>query len=70
MNNKYEVQDILKAVNQLIENIDEKPFMLIESIDNKPLKLTNEVRNLKTEPRNIPRDTEKIILEAEKYLKK
>ena len=35
-----------------------------------PLKLTNEVNNFKSNLENIPKDTEKIILDAEKYLKK
>ena len=36
----------------------------------KPLRLTNQVKNLKTKIDNVPKDTEKIILQAEKYLKK
>tara|TARA_Y100000590_G_scaffold150254_1_gene172599 strand:- start:6178 stop:6390 length:213 start_codon:yes stop_codon:yes gene_type:complete len=70
MSSKYEVKDILKAVNDLLNNVSEKPFRLTESIDEKPLELRNEVKNLKTKSRDIPKDTEKIILQAEKYLKK
>jgi len=70
MSSKYEVKDILKAVNEILNNINEKPFKLTENIDEKPLELTNEVKNFKTESGDIPKDTEKIILQAEKFLKK
>tara|TARA_B100000586_G_scaffold263545_1_gene233015 strand:+ start:2641 stop:2853 length:213 start_codon:yes stop_codon:yes gene_type:complete len=70
MSGKYEVKDILKAVDQLLDNIKEKPLELTESINEMPLELTNEVKKFTTEPGDIPKDTEKIILQAEKYLKK
>ncbi len=80
MNEKYKVPDILEAVDVLLnnnnkekplilENKEEKPLMLKEKKE-KPLKLTNQVENLKKELQSVPKDTEKIILQAEKYLKK
>tara|TARA_B100001996_G_C18508778_1_gene534488 strand:+ start:34 stop:243 length:210 start_codon:yes stop_codon:yes gene_type:complete len=69
MTDKYKIQDILKAVDTILEYEEEKPLKL-ENEEEKPLRLTNQVRNLKTELHNVPKDTEKIILQAEKYLKK
>ena len=69
MTEKYKVPDILEAVDALLNNNKEKPLMLKEKKE-KPLKLTNQVENLKKELHDVPKDTEKIILQAEKYLKK
>tara|TARA_B100000131_G_scaffold304409_1_gene329394 strand:- start:312 stop:521 length:210 start_codon:yes stop_codon:yes gene_type:complete len=69
MTEKYKVPDILEAVDALLNNNKEKPLMLKEKKE-KPLKLTNQVENLKKELQSVPKDTEKIILQAEKYLKK
>ena len=57
MNNKYEVKDILEAIDTLLK-------------EEKKLKLVNEVKDSKEKLSNIPQSTEKIILQAEKYLKK
>ena len=43
---------------------------MLKDKEEKPLKLTDQVKNLKTEIDNVPKDTEKIIQQAEKYLKK
>ena len=69
MTDKYKMPDILEAVDILLNNNKEKPLIL-EGNEEKPLKLINQVKNLKTESHNVPKDTEKIILQAEKYLKK
>ena len=69
MTEKYKVPDILEAVDALLNNNKEKPLILKDK-EEKPLKLTNQVENLKTELHSVPKDTEKIILQAEKYLKK
>ena len=69
MNNNYKINDILTAIDALL---DDKNSMRKE-LRNKsiePLKLTNEVNNFKSNLENISKDTEKIILDAEKYLKK
>tara|TARA_B100000029_G_scaffold504717_1_gene584078 strand:+ start:2549 stop:2758 length:210 start_codon:yes stop_codon:yes gene_type:complete len=69
MSNNYEIKDILSAVDVLLNDKGEKILKL--SNENKvPLLLKNEVKNSKEKLNNIPKDTEKIILEAEKYLKK
>ena len=79
MTEKYKMLDILTAVNTLLKNKKEEPLILedkkeepliLEDKSEKPLKLTDRVKNLKKELHNVPKDTEKIILQAEKYLKK
>ena len=71
MTDKYKIQDILEAVDTIINNNSDKEEPLkLENEEEKPLKLTDEVNNLKTELRSVPKETEKIILQAEKYLKK
>ncbi len=69
MNNKFEIQDILIAVDEILNNKKttiKKNFNYQES---KVLILSDEVRTKKNKD-DIPSDTEKIILEAEKFLKK
>ena len=64
---KYPVKEILDAVNLLLE---EKEKILLLKDEEKVLKLENEINNSKRKMDNIPKSTEKIILQAEKYLKK
>ena len=79
MSEKYKMLDILTAVNTLLNDKKEKPLILedkkekpliLEDKKEKPLELTDRVENLKKETNSVPKDTEKIILQAEKYLKK
>ena len=79
MTNQYKVRDILDAVDTLLDSSKEKPLKLINELKKplklinelkKPLKLTNEIKSSKIKLNQIPKDTEKIILQAEKYLKK
>ncbi len=67
MNKKYPVKEILNAVNLLLK--EEEKVLLLKD-EEKVLKLENEINNSKREIDNIPKSTEKIILQAEKYLKK
>ena len=67
MNKKYPVKEILNAVNLLLK---EKEEILLLKDEEKVLKLKNEINNPKRKIDNIPKSTEKIILQAEKYLKK
>ena len=67
MNKKYPVKEILNAVNLLLK---EKEKILLLKDEEKVLKLENEINNSKRKMDNIPKSTEKIILQAEKYLKK
>ena len=67
MNKNLEIKEILSAVDTLLNNTkkdDEKHIFEKET----PLLLEKEVKKNKIE--SIPKDTEKIILQAEKYLKK
>ena len=66
MKNKFEIDEVLEAVDLLLNNSKKKELKLEKEID-KPLKLTKELINKKD---NIPQETENIISEAEKYLKK
>ena len=67
MNKKYPVKEILNAVNVLLK---EKEKILLLKDEEKVLRLENEINNSKRKTDNIPKSTEKIILQAEKYLKK
>ena len=66
MKNEFEIDEVLEAVDLLLNNSKKKELKLEKEID-KPLKLTKELINKKD---NIPQETENIISEAEKYLKK
>ena len=67
MNKKYPVKEILNAVNLLLK---EKEKVLLLKNEEKVLRLENEINDSKIKMDNIPKSTEKIILQAEKYLKK
>ena len=67
MNKKYPVKEILNAVNLLLK--EEEKVLLLKD-EEKTLKLENEINNSKRKMDSIPKSTEKIILQAEKYLKK
>ena len=67
MNKKYPVKEILNAVDLLLK---EKEKILLLEDEEKVLRLENEINNSKKKMDNIPKSTEKIILQAEKYLKK
>ena len=67
MNKKYPVKEILNAVNLLLK---EKEKILLLKDEEKVLRLENEINNSKRKIDNIPKSTEKIIVQAEKYLKK
>tara|TARA_Y100001970_G_scaffold56607_1_gene71695 strand:+ start:2063 stop:2281 length:219 start_codon:yes stop_codon:yes gene_type:complete len=72
MKNKYNVTDIIEAINLLLEpNINTKKFTdKLEKPKIEPLKLVNEIKPSEDKIETIPRDTENIIVQAEKYLKK
>ena len=54
----FSTNEILSAVTDLLEN------------KNSPLVLNEEVKNKKKSKNDIPKETEQIILDAEKYKKK
>tara|TARA_B100000945_G_scaffold265044_1_gene224296 strand:+ start:2226 stop:2435 length:210 start_codon:yes stop_codon:yes gene_type:complete len=69
MNNNFEIKDILFAVNVLLNNKKVSSKNNYNTQKNKILVLNNEVKT-KSNKNDIPLDTQKIILEAEKYIKK
>lgn len=69
MNNKFEIQDILVAVDEILNNKKTSTKKIFNNKENKVLILNDEVKTKKNKD-DIPSDTEKIILEAEKFLKK
>ena len=70
MTDKYKMQDILEAVDTLLNDNNKEKLLILKVKEEEPLKLMDQVENLKTQLDNVPKDTEKIILQAEKYLKK
>ena len=78
MTDKYKMPDILEAVDTLLNDnnkeklliLEDKEPLMLKDKEEEPLKLIDQVENLKTELHSVPKDTEKIILQAEKYLKK
>tara|TARA_B100000959_G_C14987109_1_gene626120 strand:- start:2627 stop:2845 length:219 start_codon:yes stop_codon:yes gene_type:complete len=72
MNNKYKVKEIIAAIDSFLK-IEEKTLKLTNEVGGpkaEVLKLVNEIKDSKEKLDNIPKNTEKIILQAEKYLKK
>jgi len=72
MNNKYKVKEIIAAIDSFLK-IKEKTLKLTNEVGGpkaEVLKLVNEIKDSKEKLDNIPKNTEKIILQAEKYLKK
>ena len=69
MNNKFEIQDILVAVDEILNNKKTSTKKKFNNRKDEVLLLSDEVKTKKNKD-DIPSDTEKIILEAEKFLKK
>ena len=69
MNNKFEIQDILIAVDEILNNKKTTIKKNFNAQESKILILSDEVRTKKNKD-DIPSEKEKIILEAEKFLKK
>ena len=69
MNNRFEIKDILVAVNELLDNNKLPSQRNHKSHENNVLLLNNEVKTKKNKD-DVPLDTERIILEAEKFIKK
>ncbi len=69
MNNKFEIQDILIAVDEILNNKKMSTKKKLNNREDEALLLNDEVKTKKNK-NDIPSDTEKIILEAEKFLKK
>ena len=69
MNNKFEIQDILVDVDEILNNKKTSTKKKFNNQKDEALLLSDEVKTKKNKD-DIPSDTEKIILEAEKFLKK
>lgn len=69
MNNRFEIRDILVAVNELLDNDKLPSKKNRKNLENSVLLLNNEVK-IKRNNDDVPLDTERIILEAEKFIKK
>ena len=67
MNNEYEINEIIEAVDTLLYK--KKSETILKKLE-KPLQLVHEVENKESDLKRVPKETEKIILEAEKFLKK
>ena len=69
MNNRFEIKDILFAVNELLDNNKLPSKKNRKNLENNVLLLNNEVKTKRNKD-DVPLDTERIILEAEKFIKK
>ena len=66
MKNKYKINEILDAVNVILSDKDKMTEKKKETV----LKLVDEIKENKVKLDEIPKTTENIIAQAEKYLKK
>ena len=66
MKNKYKINEILEAVNVILNQKDKSTERKRESA----LRLVDEIKQNKINFDEIPKTTENIIEQAEKYLKK
>ena len=66
MKNKYKINEILEAVNVILKHKDKMTEKKKETV----LKLVDEIKENKVNSDEIPKTTENIIAQAEKYLKK
>ena len=66
MKNRYKINEILDAVNIILNQKDKT----IEKKKENVLRLVDEIKENKVSLDEIPKTTENIIAQAEKYLKK
>ena len=66
MKNKYKINEILDAVNVILNQKDN----VAEKKEETVLRLVDEIKENKVDFDKIPKTTENIIAQAEKYLKK
>ena len=66
MKNKYKINEILDAVNIILNQKDKMTEKKKETV----LRLIDEIKENKVNSDEIPKTTENIIAQAEKYLKK
>ena len=66
MKNKYKINEILDAVNVILNHKDKTTERKKDNV----LRLVDEIKENKVNLDKIPKTTENIIAQAEKYLKK
>tara|TARA_B100001758_G_C18273084_1_gene537435 strand:+ start:28 stop:228 length:201 start_codon:yes stop_codon:yes gene_type:complete len=66
MKNKYKINEILDAVNVILNQKDN----VTEKKEETVLRLVDEIKENKVDFDKVPKTTENIIAQAEKYLKK
>ena len=66
MKNKYKINEILDAVNVILSHKGKMTEKKKETV----LRLVDEIKENKVNSDEIPKTTENIIAQAEKYLKK
>ena len=66
MENKYKINEILDAINVILNHKDKMTEKKKETV----LRLVDEIKENKVNLDEIPKTTENIIAQAEKYLKK
>ena len=66
MKNKYKINEILDAVNVILSDKDNMTERKKETV----FRLVDEIKENKVNLDEIPKTTENIIAQAEKYLKK
>ena len=66
MKNKYKINEILDAVNVILNQKDN----ITEKKEETVLRLVDEIKENKVNSDEIPKTTENIIAQAERYLKK
>ena len=66
MKNKYKINEILDAVNVILNHKDK----MTEKKNVTVIRLVDEIKENKVNLDEIPKTTENIIAQAEKYLKK
>ena len=66
MKNKYKINEILDAVNTILNENNNAPKKKKETL----LRLVDEIKEQSVKFEDIPKTTENIIIQAEKYLKK
>jgi|TARA_Y100000992_G_C20902668_1_gene321680 hypothetical protein len=69
MNKNYQVKEILSAIETLLSG-DKKVVLSKNADSEKPLVLKKEIKSSKRKIDDVPQNTEDIIIQAEKYLKR
>ena len=69
MNKNYQVKEILSAIETLLSG-DKKVVLNKNTDSEKPLVLKKQIKSSKRKIDDVPQNTEDIIIQAEKYLKR